>query len=139
MTLAIVFSVLTTLVVVALLWALWQLNRQARRLKRAAERLERQADAALARVESASQEAEQQLDRMDLLVGSAEHLSDAVGSASRIAGTAISAPVIKAMAFGTGAARASRRLRGGGGGDPHKQLPTRESDRGRSQPGGTRG
>ena len=51
---------------------------------------------------------------MDDLVGSAEAITETVGSASRLAHSAIATPIIKVMAFRAGTARAGRRLRKAG-------------------------
>ena len=50
------------------------------------------------------------LDRFDRVLGSAEAISGAVAGGSRIARAALSAPVIKTVAIGTGTRRAVRRL-----------------------------
>jgi len=57
--------------------------------------------------------AQGELDRVDDLVGSAEALTETVGSASRVAHAVLAVPLIKVLAFGAGTARAGRRLRGG--------------------------
>lgn len=51
------------------------------------------------------------LDRFDLLLGSAEAISDAVSGSGRVARVALSAPVIKTAALATGTRRAWRRWR----------------------------
>lgn len=56
-------------------------------------------------------EANEQLERIDKLVGSAESISATVDATSRLAYRALSAPVIKTVAAGSGAARAARRIR----------------------------
>ena len=48
--------------------------------------------------------------RFDRVLGSAEAISGAVAGGSRIARAALSAPVIKTVAIGTGTRRAVRRL-----------------------------
>ena len=53
-----------------------------------------------------------EVERVDRMVGSAEAISDAVGSASRLVGGAVTAPFIKVVAFGTGVARGLRLVRG---------------------------
>jgi hypothetical protein len=61
----------------------------------------------------AMHEARHDLDRIDLLIGSAEAISDAVSGGGRVARAALSAPVIKTAALATGTRRAWRRfLRG---------------------------
>src|SRR5579875_832932 len=112
-TVAVGVTVVATLVVVALAAGLVYVVSVARRLQRAAADLERRSNELMATLEVAVDRAELQVQRVDDLVGSAELISDAVGQASRTAGMAVSGPVIKAMAFGAGAARAGRRLRAG--------------------------
>jgi hypothetical protein len=60
---------------------------------------------------AAVEEARDDLDRFDRVLGSAEAISGAVAGGSRVARAALSAPVIKTVALGTGTSRAVRRLR----------------------------
>ncbi|MCU1500686.1 MAG: hypothetical protein JWM12_40 [Ilumatobacteraceae bacterium] len=57
------------------------------------------------------QEARDDLERFDRVLGSAEAISSVVGGSSRIARAALSTPVIKTAALATGTSRAVRRLR----------------------------
>jgi hypothetical protein len=57
-------------------------------------------------------EARNDLDRFDRVLGSAEAISDAMSGSGRVARAALSTPVIKTAAFATGTSRAVRRLRG---------------------------
>jgi hypothetical protein len=57
------------------------------------------------------EEARDDLERFDRVLGSAEAISGAVAGGSRVARAALSTPVIKTVAFGTGTRRAVRRLR----------------------------
>jgi hypothetical protein len=57
------------------------------------------------------EEARDDLDRFDRVLGSAEAISGAVAGGSRVARAALSAPVIKTVAIGTGTSRAVKRLR----------------------------
>ena len=52
-----------------------------------------------------------ELDRVDDLIGSAEAITETVGSASRVAHAVLATPLIKVLAFGAGTARAGRRFR----------------------------
>ena len=61
-------------------------------------------------------EARDDLDRFDRVLGSAEAISANVEGASRVARTALSAPIIKTVALASGTRRAARRLRGQGPG-----------------------
>jgi hypothetical protein len=56
-------------------------------------------------------EARDDLDRFDRVLGSAEAISGAVSGGGRIARAALSTPVIKTAALATGTSRAVRRLR----------------------------
>ena len=60
---------------------------------------------------AAMAEARHDLDRFDRVLGSAEAISGAVAGGSRMARAALSAPMIKTVAIGTGTKRAVRRLR----------------------------
>jgi len=60
---------------------------------------------------AAMAQARTDLDRFDRVLGSAEAISGAVAGGSRVARAALSAPVIKTVAIGTGTKRAVRRLR----------------------------
>jgi len=69
-------------------------------------------------------EARDDLERFDRVLGSAEAISDAVGvGGRRIYRAALSAPVIKATALATGTSRAARRMRRR---DDREQPSTRE-------------
>lgn len=57
------------------------------------------------------EQARHDLDRFDRVLGSAEAISGAVSGGGRVARAALSAPVIKTVALGTGTKRAVRRLR----------------------------
>ncbi|MGH9057351.1 MAG: hypothetical protein ACRDYY_16060 [Acidimicrobiales bacterium] len=109
---AIAITAVSVLVIAALAWAAASLRRSARELQELAGELSVHASLILAEVESAWESAQGELDRVDDLVGSAEAISATVGSASRIAQAALAGPLIKAMAFGAGTARAGRRIRG---------------------------
>lgn len=56
-------------------------------------------------------QARDDLERFDRVLGSAEAISGAVAGGSRVARAALSAPVIKTAALATGTSRAVRRLR----------------------------
>lgn len=59
------------------------------------------------------QEAREDLDRFDRVLGSAQAISGAVSGGGRVARAALSTPVIKTAALATGTSRAVRRLRRG--------------------------
>jgi hypothetical protein len=108
---AIGVTVVATLVVAALLVAAVSLVRTARRLRAVAEELSRRTSVVLNDVEVTVSRARGELDRVDDLIGSAEAITQTVGSASRLAHLALTKPVIKVMAFRAGTVRAGRRLR----------------------------
>lgn len=101
-----------TVVVALLATAAVSLARTAARLRDLASELSEHAEVVLGAVEETVVRARAELDRVDDLVGSAEALTQTVGSAGRLAQAAVSTPLIKIMAFGAGTARAGRRLRG---------------------------
>jgi uncharacterized protein YoxC len=60
---------------------------------------------------AAVDDARDDLDRFDRVLGSAEAISTNVAGASRVARAALSTPVIKTVALASGTSRAARRLR----------------------------
>jgi len=108
---AIGVSVVATVVVLALFAAALSMVRSARRLEALAEELTGHAVTVLTDAEATVVRAQAELDRVDDLVGSAEAITQTVGSASRLAHVALAGPVIKVMALGAGTARVGRRLR----------------------------
>jgi ABC-type transporter Mla subunit MlaD len=70
----------------------------------------RELSSSTADARAAMVEAREDLDRFDRVLGSAEAISGAVSGGSRIARAALSAPVIKTVAIGTGTKRAFSRL-----------------------------
>lgn len=107
-----VVAVAATVVVALLAAAAVSLARTAARLRDLASELSEHAEVVLGAVEETVVRARAELDRVDDLVGSAEVLTQTVGTAGRLAQAAVSTPLIKIMAFGAGTARAGRRLRG---------------------------
>jgi hypothetical protein len=104
-------TVIATVVVLGGLVAVVSLLRTARHLRSLAEELSEHTTAVLGEVEVTVARARGELDRVDELVGSAEAITETVGSASRLARVALAGPLIKVMALGAGTARAGRRLR----------------------------
>jgi hypothetical protein len=92
----------------------FSLRRSAQELQELAEELTAHTAAVLGRAEETISRAEVELARVDDLVGSAEAITDTVGAASRLAHTALATPLIKVIAFGSGTARAGKRLRRAG-------------------------
>jgi hypothetical protein len=105
-------TVVATLVVVALVGAVWYLLKAVRDLRQEAQGLAREAEELLGELDLTVHQAGLEVERVDRMVGSAEAISDAVGSASRLVGGAVTAPFIKVVAFGSGVARGLRLVRG---------------------------
>lgn len=107
-----VTALATVLVVGLVVAALYQL-RAARQMRLEAETLARECRRLLGELGDRVRQAEQDIERVDRMVGSAEAISDAVGSASRLVGGVVAGPVIKVMAVASGLARGWSRLRSG--------------------------
>lgn len=131
--LAIGVTVVATLVVVALLAAVAYLLASVRELRRQSEALAEEAQQLLDELGETVRQAGVEVDRVDRLVGSAEAISDAVGSASRLVGGVVAEPLIKLVALASGLARVARVVRGRGA--PRHQVPAvaRESRGGKAR------
>jgi len=103
--LAVVAATVVTIVVVVLAVVLVMLARTLRALRATLAVLEDDALALLDDVTRSVTDAAGEIDRVERLVTSAQHLDEAK--------RAIATPVVKAMAFGTGVSRAAQRLREG--------------------------
>lgn len=112
--LAVVVAAVATVVVLGMLGAALSLRRSARALHALADELSDHAATVLGRAEDTIHRAEGELARVDDLIGSAEAITETVGSATRLAHAAFAAPLIKVMALGAGTARAGKRLRKAG-------------------------
>ncbi len=108
---AIAVAVLSAVVVVVLLGAALSLRRSARELRLLAEEMSDHALAVIGAAEETIYRAQGELARVDDLIGSAEAITETVGTASRLAHATLATPLIKLLAFGAGTARAGRRLR----------------------------
>jgi len=104
-------TVVATIVVLGLLLVAVSLLQTARRMRMLADELAEHAAVAFHDVDVVVARARGELDRVDDLIGSAEAITQTVGSASRLAHLAFAGPLIKVMALGAGTARAGRRLR----------------------------
>jgi hypothetical protein len=111
---AVTLTVVSTAVVLTLLGAALSLRRSARELRLLVEEMTDHAAAVIGDAEETIARARGELQRVDDLVGSAEAITETVGSASRVAHAALAGPLIKVLAFGAGTARAGRRIRGTG-------------------------
>jgi len=108
---AIVVAVVATVVIVALLAVLIAMTRTLRIMRESTDELRRESLGLLAEMRDTVGQATSELQRVDGLLDTAESISGTVDSASRLAYLALSNPLIKLMAFGTGTARAARRFR----------------------------
>jgi uncharacterized protein YoxC len=106
-----VAAVVSAVVIVALLASLFSVVRLVRALRETVDELRRESRHLLQDMEGTVGQAADELARADTLLVTAESVSNRVDSASRLAYLAFSTPVIKVLAFGTGTARAARRLR----------------------------
>ncbi len=108
---AIAVAAVSAVVVVVLLGAALSLRRSARDLRLLAEEMSDHAAAVIGAAEETISRAQGELARVDDLIGSAEAITETVGTASRLAHATVATPLIKLLAFGAGTARAGRRLR----------------------------
>lgn len=108
---AIAVAAVSAAVVVVMLVAALSLRRSARELRMLAAEMTDHASTVIGEAEETIIRAQGELARVDDLIGSAEAITETVGSASRLAHATLATPVIKILAFGAGTARAGRRLR----------------------------
>ena len=97
--------------VVGVLLALGALIRTLTEVRGAVEDFRRGAVPLLADLHTAVRQATAELGKVDSILDRADNISGTVDSATRLASRAFAAPLVKAMAFGTGSARAFRALR----------------------------
>ena len=110
--LAVLIVTATSIVaVVAVLFAMAHLLRTLRQATAALEEINAQALPLLDELATSLVAANEELARVDRLVGSAESISATVDATSKLAYRALSAPVIKTVAVPSGASKAARRLR----------------------------
>lgn len=108
---AVIVSITSVVAVVLLVFGLMTLSRTLRSLRETVEVLRTQTLPVVAEMQSTVRQANAELERVDNLLITAESISTTVDSASRLAYLALSNPLIKAMAFAAGSARAARRFR----------------------------
>jgi hypothetical protein len=111
---AVTVTVIATGVILTLLGAALSLRRSARELRSLVEEMTDHAAHVIGDAEATIARARGELDRVDDLIGSAEAITETVGSASRVAHAVLATPLIKVLAFGAGTARAGRRIRRAG-------------------------
>jgi hypothetical protein len=120
---AIAVAVVSTVVILTLVASAVSLRRSARELRILADELNEHAAIVLREVERTVDLARGELARVDDLIGSAEAITETVGSASRLAHAAVATPVIKVMALAAGTRRAGRRMRRASSANRREPLP----------------
>jgi hypothetical protein len=110
---AIIAAAALGLIAVGLLFALFSLMGTLRTLRTTVEQFRAEALPLLGQLRGTVGQANSELERVDNLLETAESISTTVDSASRLAYLFFANPVVKALAFSAGTARAARRLRRG--------------------------
>lgn len=95
----------------ATLFGLRRLLSTLRHVQRSVDELTATAQPLIDQLAVAIEDANEELARVDRLVGSAESISATVDATTKLAYRALSAPVIKTVAMTSGASRAAKRLR----------------------------
>ena len=95
----------------ATLFGLRRLLTTLRHVQRSVDELTATAQPLIDQLAVAIEDANEELARVDRLVGSAESISATVDATTKLAYRALSAPVIKTVAMTSGASRAAKRLR----------------------------
>lgn len=108
---AVVVAITSVVAVTLLVVALGSLTRTLKALRETVEDLRRETLPVVANLQEATRKANDDLERVDQLLVTAESISTTVDSASRLAYLTFSNPVIKVLAAASGTARAYRRLR----------------------------
>jgi hypothetical protein len=104
-------AVLCSLGFAALVVVLCRVLQAMRELREELVRLRRDTQPLLEELQASVDEARDDLERFDRLLGSAESISSRVNGASRVTRLALSAPMIKTVALASGTSRAASRLR----------------------------
>ena len=110
-TAAVIVACASVLALAVMVWAIVALTKTLRLLRESVDEMRRETLPVVAEMRVAVGQANAELERVDTLLGTAESISTTVDSASRLAYLAFSNPVIKAIAFASGTAGATRRLR----------------------------
>jgi len=108
---AVIVAVASVTAVVLLAVALVALTRTLRALRDVATVVRTETLPVLHDLHDTVHSANEELERFDRLVSTAESVTGTVDSASRLAYIAMANPVIKGVAFASGTAKAARRLR----------------------------
>jgi hypothetical protein len=108
---ALIVAIASVVGVALLALALVSITKTLRAVQEAVDTFRDQTVPAMEELASTARAANAELERVDILIDSAESISGTVDSASRLAYLAFSNPLIKAMALGAGTSRAYRRFR----------------------------
>ena len=110
---AIIVAIASIVGVVVLVFALVSLTRTLTTLRLSIEELRRETLPVIDEMQRTVTQANADLERLDALLDSATSVTNTVDSASQLAYLVFSNPVIKAVAFASGTARAAKALRRG--------------------------
>lgn len=105
---AVAVAVVATVILIGLAAALVSVVRASRALRQAAEDLSRQSERLLAELGGTIRDANAELERVDVLVDSAEDLTETLTAASHAAYLTVARPLIKVLALRRGTARAAQ-------------------------------
>jgi hypothetical protein len=108
---AIIVAVAAVVGVVLLVFAIISLTRTLAAVRLSVEELRRETLPVIDELQRTVTQANSDLERLDTLLDSATSVTNTVDSASQLAYLAFSNPVIKAIAFASGTARAARAFR----------------------------
>lgn len=109
----VVVTACSVVAVVAVLYALQRILATVREVRSTLDEVNARALPLLEELATTLSEANDEVARVERLVGSAESISATVDATSKLAYRALSAPMIKTVAVTSGASRAARRLRDG--------------------------
>ena len=112
-TAAVIVSIASVVAVVLLAVALVSVTRTLRAIRDTVDQLRRETLPVVLDAQHTVRQANMELERMDQVLVSAQSVSTTIDSVSHLAYLAFSNPVIKAMAFAAGTAKAARALRKG--------------------------
>ncbi|MEA3019676.1 MAG: hypothetical protein QOI47_1200 [Actinomycetota bacterium] len=108
---AVIVAVASILGVIVLVFALISLTKTLAAVRLSIEQLRRETLPVIDELQRTVTQANTDLERLDTLLDSATSVTNTVDSASQLAYLAFSNPIIKAIAFATGTARAARAFR----------------------------
>jgi hypothetical protein len=108
---AVVVAAASSIAVVVLLYAVASLTRSVREMRTVVREFHDEAMPVVTELRAAMDQANNELERVDSLLDTAESVTATVDRGTRLAYMAFSNPVIKTMAIASGTGQAARRLR----------------------------